>query len=415
MTRLREESGFALMGALMILIILMGIGLAILATSDTQQNLSGGEHVRESGYNLAEAALNAEALQVGRLWPTSAAAPSSCDPTTTANAYCPQATAIGNGYATGDYASSCATSPSTPLWQTKVRDNVAGEQSWTTAVSSRAAYDANADGSVWVRAFATVQCNSASTVALVSATSTPLTIANSVVTANWLATSNQGRKVIVDTLGAYAQPPSARPGPAAQPGKVVLRCSAPLGTSPCANYAANKGQIQPPAIQTSSTTSNQALSAIQLQTLESQAASAGTLWTSTCPSTAAQLTASASGAPVVVQGPCNISITGNGSINSATTPGVLVIENGTLSLGGTVNFYGLIYMVNKQASSGSVVTVGGNAVIQGSVNIDGLGGVTAGSSKTNLVYDSRAIALLRGSTGASINRGTIRTLPPSTP
>jgi hypothetical protein len=116
-----------------------------------------------------------------------------------------------------------------------------------------------------------------------------------------------------------------------------------------------------------------------------------------------------------VQGPCNISITGNGSINSATTPGVLVIENGTLSLGGTVNFYGLIYMVNKQASSGSVVTVGGNAVIQGSVNIDGLGGVTAGSSKTNLVYDSRAIALLRGSTGASINRGTIRTLPPSTP
>jgi hypothetical protein len=105
----------------------------------------------------------------------------------------------------------------------------------------------------------------------------------------------------------------------------------------------------------------------------------------------------------------------NNTYNTATAPGVLVIENGTLTLGGTSNFYGLIYMVNKQGSSGSVVTIGGNAAIQGSVNIDGLGGITAGSSKTNLIYDPRATGLLRGSTGAAINRGTVRVLPGSTP
>jgi len=399
--RMRDESGFALMGAMLILIILMAIGLSLIALSDTQQRLSGTERVQESSFNLSEAALNAQALQIGRVWPTTATV--TCDPTTSANTYCPQASAVGNGYTGGDYASSCQTAPATPMWKTQVRDNAAGEQFWTTTVNSRAAYDANADGTVWIRSFATVQCKTISTIALVSRSSAPLAIANNVITANWFATSNQGKKVIVDTLGTGSQP-----------SKIVLRCnSAP---SPCANYAANKGQVQPPTVTTSSTTSSQALTATQLQTLESQAATAGTLWPAgSCPTTTAQLTSPAGGAPVVVTGPCNVSVSGNGQINSSATPGVLVIENGTFTLGGTVNFYGLLYMVNKQASSGSVVNIQGNAQVNGIVNIDGNGGITAGSSKTNLVYDPRAAGLLRGSSGAAISRGTFRTLPPSTP
>jgi Tfp pilus assembly protein PilX len=416
--RLRDESGIALMGAMFVLVILMGIGLALISVTDTQSNVSGTERVKESGFNLAEAALNAEALQLGRVWPLNGAGTVTCTPTTGTNTYCPQPSAIGNGYTTGDYSSSCpTTSPAPALWQTQIRDNGTGTypQYWTTAVNSQPAYDANGDGNVWVRAFSTVQCKTISVVGLVTSTSMPLTIANTVVTANWFQTTNQGKKVIVDTLGAYAQPPSVRPGPAAQPAKIVLRCTAPLGTSPCANYAANKGQVQPPTVQQSTTVSTQALTATQLQALESQAAAANTLYAAgSCPSSSS-LSSPASGAPVVIQGPCAVSVGGNTQVNSATTPGVLVIENGTLSMGGTSNFYGLIYMVNKQASSGAVVSIGGNAAIQGSVNIDGLGGVSAGSSKTNLIYDPRATALLRGSTGASINRGTIRTLPAATP
>jgi Tfp pilus assembly protein PilX len=420
--RLRDESGFALMGSMLVMIILMGIGLALVARSDNQQRVSGTERVKESSFNLAESALNAQALQLGRAWPTATTV--TCDATTGSNAYCPVPTAVSNGSTNTAYASSCMSGTS-PVWQTQVRDNGTGTypQYWTTAVSSQPAYDANADGSVWIRAFGACGDRTQSVVALVSATSAPLTIANTVVTANWLATSNQGKKVIIDTLGSYAQPPSIQPGPAAQPSKVVLRCSPPVGTSPCANYAANTGQIQPPTVQTSTGSAPQALTASQLQALESQAASASCplgpngacLWTSTCPTSAAQLTSPTNGAPVVVQGPCTVNITGNNSINSATTPGVLVIENGTFSIGGTVNFYGLLYMVNKQASSGSIVNIQGNATLQGSVNIDGLGGITAGSSKTNLIYDQRAVALLRGSTGAAVNRGTIRVLPASTP
>lgn len=416
--RLRDERGYALMGSMMILVILMGIGLALVSTSDTQSRVSGVEHVKESGYDLAEAGLNAEALQLGRAWPLSGAATVTCTPTTGSNAYCPLATTLTDAYTGGDFSSSCPTAPTTPMWQIQIRDNGGSTypQYWTTAVNSEPAYDANGDGSVWIRSFSTVQCKTTSVVALVSATSTPITISNNVVTANWFQTSNQGKKVIVDTLGAYAQPPSARPGPASQPAKIVLRCTAPVGTSPCANYATNKGQVQPPAVQTTSNVAPQALTANQLQALETQAAAAGTLHApGDCPTSAATLSSPASGAPVVIQGPCNINITSNVQINSSTAPGVLVIENGTFTFGGTSNFYGLLYMVNKQASNGAVVTIGGNATIQGSVNIDGLGGIVAGSSKTNLIYDQRAVGLLRGSTGAAINRGTVRSLPAGTP
>ena len=405
-----------MIGALLILLVMMGLGLALIARADTQQSVSAVERVKESGFNLAEAGLNAGALQLGRSWPSTGNT-SDCTPTTGANAWCPLASAIANGYTTKDYNASCPGS-STPLWKTQIRDNdlTSGTpEYWTPAINNRASFDANGDGSVWLRSFSTVQCKAVSVVALVSATSTPITISNSVVTANFLTTTNQGKKVIIDTLGAYAQPVSIQPGPAAQPSKIVLRCAAGA-PSPCANYSSSKGQIQPPTVTQSSTTSPQALTSAQLQTLESQAAAAGTLHTGAdCPTSTSLLSSPANGAPVVIGGPCNISVTGNGSINTATKPGVLVIENGTFTLGGTITFYGLVYMVNKQASSGVVLSIGGNAVIQGAVNIDGNGGVSAGSSKTNLIYDQRATTLLKGATGAAINRGTIRVLPPSTP
>jgi hypothetical protein len=110
---------------------------------------------------------------------------------------------------------------------------------------------------------------------------------------------------------------------------------------------------------------------------------------------------------------CNVSVGGSTQINTSAKPGALIIETGTLTLGGTSNFYGLVYMVNKQASPGAVVTIGGNAQIYGIVSVDGLGGIVAGSSKTNLVNDPRASTLLKGASGAKINKNTFRIVPTS--
>jgi hypothetical protein len=170
--------------------------------------------------------------------------------------------------------------------------------------------------------------------------------------------------------------------------------------------------VQPPAVTTGATIPSSALTASQILSLERQASSAGTLYT--CPSSATNLS-SVNGAPVVITGPCNLSIGSNTVVNSSTTPGVLVIENGTLTLGGNATFYGLVYMLNRQNTGGAAVTISGNASVQGLISVDGNGGVVAGSSKTNVVYDSRATSLLRGESGAVLNKNSFRVLPPSTP
>lgn len=407
--RVREESGFALIVTMMLLLVALAIGAALVARADSQSDLSGQERTREGSFALAESALNAEALALSRSWPgpTATTSPTSCTPSS-ASTLCPPSSAVGGGYTGSDFASSCRTASSTPLWQTTVRDNAAGEQYWTSAVSTgnRAAYDLNNDGLLWVRSTASVQCDKVSMVSLVSRSSVPIDFPANVINANWMATSNQGRKVIVDTLGTSANPP--RPAP--QPAPIALRCNA--APSPCANYQTTKGQVQPPAVTTNSGAPSSILTASQIQSLERQASSAGTLYG--CPSSATNLS-SVNGAPVVITGPCNVSIGSNTVVNSSANPGVLMIENGTLTISGNAVFYGLVYMLNRQTSGGAVVTISGNGTVQGVVAIDGNGGIVAGSSKTNLIYDYRATSLLKGEAGAVLNKNSFRVLPPSTP
>jgi Tfp pilus assembly protein PilX len=411
--RLRgDESGFALVMAIMLMAIALLIGITVMARADNQSQQSADERVRESSFQLSEAALNAQALQLSRSWPT--AATTACTPSSTATS-CPQASAITGGYTSKDYAQACPTMQTQPpLWETTIRDNASGEVYWKTDVTGRATYDANNDGMVWLRSTTYAQCKKVSIVSLASRSIVPIDFPSSVINANKFSTNNQGRKVIVDTLGTSSKPSR----PASQPSPIVVRCSG-LSQAQCLNYQASKGQVSPPLVQVDSTGSSSALTLAQLQSLEQQAAAAGTFFNGTCPSNASQLS-SVNGAPVVIVGPCppangNMSFTGNTVINSDASPGVLVIENGTLTLGGTLYFYGLIYGVNKQGCACDVVSIGGNATVQGSIAVDGLGGVMAGSSKTNVIFDARAPALVKGQSGAALNKNTFRVLPPSTP
>jgi Tfp pilus assembly protein PilX len=398
--RLRDESGMTLIAAVLIVFGMLSFGLAMLAAADTQSKTSARERTREASFNLAEAALNAQALQLTRNWP--AANAPVCTPTV-ANSNCPDIASLQGGYATGDYAATpCATSPTTPAYQTSIYDNATGEQYWRqtimTSSPARANWDANGDGVVWIRSVATARCHSVAIVSQASQSQIPIAFPSNVVTANWIETSNQGKKVIVDTLGSGGQP-----------APVVTRCAG-LSTAQCQNYQAAKGQVSPPAIRSDSTGSTSTLTATQLAALESQAKAAGSYFAG-CP-TAAQLTSPANGAPVYIKS-CNVNVTGTLQINSLAKPGALIIETGTLTLGGTVNFYGLIYMVNKGnvGHPNPVVTIGGNAQIYGVVSVDGNGGIRAGSSKTNLVNDPRAVGLLRGSSAARINKNTFRIVP----
>jgi Tfp pilus assembly protein PilX len=401
--RLHDETGATLIAAVLIVIAMMALGLAMLAATDGQSKATARERTREASFNLAEAALNAHALQLTRSWPTNLGAGSElpiCTPSAT-DVRCPQPSAIGNGYTANDYGVACASNPATPSWQTTVRDGTAGEQYWTQAMASRARYDANGDGVIWLHSQATTRCHTIAMVSLVSQQQIPITFPTNTVTANWFETTNKGKKTIVDTRGS-----------AAQPSPIVVRCSGKTAAQ-CLNYPKDKGQVQPPATKMDGNVPMQTLSDTQLASLQAQAQAAGRFYnTGSCPNTAAALT-SVNGAPVYIKGPCAISVTGNVPINSAASPGALIIENGSLSLGGNVTFYGLVYLVNKQNSNNALLVLGGTAAVIGSVAVDGLGGISAGSSKMNLVFDPRAAGLLRGSAGAALNKNTFRVVPTS--
>jgi hypothetical protein len=85
-----------------------------------------------------------------------------------------------------------------------------------------------------------------------------------------------------------------------------------------------------------------------------------------------------------------------------------VIANGTIFLRGTTNFYGVIYHANVDNSSETLVDLNGNTQVFGAVTIDGAGGLMAGSSKENVVYDPNVIAGLQANGTASIVQNTFR-------
>ena len=71
------------------------------------------------------------------------------------------------------------------------------------------------------------------------------------------------------------------------------------------------------------------------------------------------------------------------------------------------------YAANAQRSAGAVVTLMGNSLVQGSIAVDGGGGITVGSSGRNLVYDARVFPMIKSFGAAAPVQGTWRELPAS--
>lgn len=183
----------------------------------------------------------------------------------------------------------------------------------------------------------------------------------------------------------------------------MLRAGNPGPGTTCTNYVS--GQVSPDDVPlTPSAIPSSTLSVTQLEAVKAQAKANGTYFAAgTCPGS---LTRN----PVYVEGPCAV---GAGA-NTAASPGFLVIVNGTFGMTGNSTLYGIIYAVNAQGSKGDVVTVGGNASIQGGIDVDGLGTVNAGDShQGNLTYDGTAFGTILVAGGAQPTPNTFRQLPTS--
>jgi hypothetical protein len=388
--RLAREDGIALVMSILIAALMLSVGLATLSFSDQQTTESGRERVKESSLQLAEGAMNAQANLLSASWPGNSAAPfSPCtEGSTTAN--CPDAGNLVRGFSGGEFGNGTAAQ-----WSITVRDNGLGNYYDDTATAGQPAYDASGpsgvpDQTVWMRARATVRGQARTVVALVKNFPLATNFPRGVVTAGKFKTTNNGKKPMVDATGS--------PG-------IVVRCTTtatPARGNTCLDYVAAKGQVWPNLYRADSSVPP-AMSSSDLTALKAQAQSAGTYY-STCPS------APPSGRIVYVEsGPCTW--TGNQVANSQTSPGMLILANGTISIGGGVTFYGILYAVNGGNLATDVITIGGNAQVVGAVVVDGPGGVAVGSSKLNITYDPNAFNVISTLGKAVIVSNSWRELP----
>jgi hypothetical protein len=399
--RLASQSGSALVTALLVMTIMMALGIALMSMVDTQQRESGRERTRESSFQLTEAVLNAQIYELSNRWPacsssscaSSVAYPSSCTQTSTSSD-CPNATALQGAYNTADYKAG-------ETWTTQIRDDDAAKPDfYSDALLSQPSYDANGDSYVWVRATSVVRGHRRTLVGLVHAEPTTLTMPHKTMVAGWFKATNSGNKVIIDNSGGY---------PASE---VVVRCAATGSTPPisnCADYQSDKSkgaQVSPENIsfQPGQPTS---IPPEALDSLRNTAAADGNYYAAgSCPST---LAGDQPGETVFIEdasscGPFN----GNTDANTAAKPGVVIIGKGKITLSGNMTFYGVIYHANLSNANGILVDLEGNVSINGSIQVDGPGGIYAGSSKVNLVWNPNVFNSVRGFGTANIVQNTFR-------
>lgn len=409
--RLHQEEGSALVTAIVLVTVMVMLGLAVYAMADTEQKQAGEERVRESAFVVAEAALDAQVLQLSRTFPLVAAQayPASCAAGAATATTCPDPAALSGSYTGGDYASQCNGSPVTQ-WSTRVRDNSRGAEKYYTRsiADGNEAWDANADGALWVRADGVAGCRSRSLVTLVASREISLPFPRNILTANWFRTTNMGKKVIVDTEGKFAMPPDIRPDPSqqsSQPADLSVRCDPPPSSGACLGFDPAKGQVAPNTAKVAPSPSPM-LSATQIDSIRALAKSLGTYYpVGTCPT-------SLTGKAVFVEElEPTCATPAGGAGNTAANPGMLVVARGSYTIGGNSAFYGVIYMLNQGGITGPVVNLEGTALIQGAVSIDGPGGLAAGASKTNLIFDPRAQSLVKGLGAGAAVPNTWRELP----
>jgi Tfp pilus assembly protein PilX len=410
----RDERGFALATALILLSIIMGLGLALLMFTDTQQKASGREQAGEASFNVAEAALNAQIGQVSRAWPTTLLQPETgCTAaTSTTTNDCPSAESMNVPYPTS--AASCPSaspqdawgSPTSNQWTTYVRDDTgSGGTSLFDSSTEKgvAGYDLNGDNKVWVRAVAVVRCRLVSLASLVSRQEIAASFPHTLMSANYFKTGNNGNghEVIVEgkELGSSEG--------TSQNGEILMRCNGFATTAECENY--REGQIANAQVSPPPGAPTPTLSASQLAAYRQMAEGEHTYYPAgKCP------TGLPSGKLVFVEGSCAVEGGKQEIGNSKEHPGFLIVAKGTFEMNGSAEFWGTVYAANKQESSGIIVKLGGGAVLHGELNVDGNGGIEVGENhQKNLEFDPRAAAELKVYAGATPTRNTFRVLTSS--
>jgi Tfp pilus assembly protein PilX len=392
-TRLIEDRGNALVVALLVMGIMLAFGLAVISLTEGNQGDSRRERETESSFQLAEGVLNAQIYQLSTRWPdalTAVRPPASCTAASTEQD-CPSGSLLQANYTGVDY-----NQPT--QWTTQVRDNGGATPNlWSDSLLSQnppVTWDANGDNFLWVYATATVNGRRRTLVALVEAETVGLSFPHATLVAGHFEVSNNGNKVLIDTNGESNEWPDA--------GDIIVRCN--IANPGCADWDQGKGQVEPATIK-SNPSQPPAVSPEALDQLRVLARTQGNYYTGCAPS----LAGDQPGEIVFMENATGCRWNANAVYNTVNQPGYVVIATGdNIVINGTATFYGVIYHANTDNRAGYLINLAGNVSIYGSIVIDGDGGLSAGSSKVNLVYDPRVFGGFKAFGTAGIVQNTFR-------
>lgn len=403
-TRITDERGWALVTAMLLMAIMLATILSVAAYVDGQTKLGAASRKRETAFNMAEAAMNMQTYALSRDWPGLGQQLTPypvCTPST-AVSRCPSPTELSNLIASPD--STGAT------WQTQVRDNGGDSNSANfysdATVLAQPSYDANNDGRMWIRSTATARGKTRTIVELVRVEPESIDMPHAAVVAGRLDLTNAGNKVAIDLTKSTGAA-----------GFVAVRCTPAMNEpSACLGQQLGKSptQTQPKwdaLVQKEISPYDghiypgyngaPAISDANRQQLKLRAIADGTYYTG-CPATLP------SAAVVYVEsGDCVWQ--SNSVWNSLAAPGIVIMNSGTITMKGTADFWGVIYGVNAQGSSGVVVSLQGSGTIHGGVFVDGNGIVSVGgTSNSNIIYEDTALNGIKAYGNAGLIQNTWR-------
>lgn len=406
--KLDNERGNVLVTAILLMTVMMSVGLALASTVDTQTTQSRKERERESSFNLAEASLSAQTFILGRkgTGTQSRPYPAAGCPASGDTFFCPSSAHLMRSY-TGD--ASQVDFGSDTTWNTHVLDDAdaAGTQVtfWKDEFlddSTWPRYDANGNRHVWVRSEAVVRGHLRAIVAWVKIEDMIVSFPRYAVLSGYLSGKNSGGhggRPLVNSTGSLG---------------VAVRCSLPP-QSDCIDLDPTKGpQLQPPANVQLDYPSNTAIPGDSLFALEDVAKANGT-WYETCPS-------NPNGDVVYVKnaGECRyensapVTAGATKCCNTLANPGLYIVERGSVDFGGNIEFWGVVYNANlDNSNSERLIETSGTATIRGGAIVDGPGGVYAGSSGDNIVYNAFAFDDITAVGTAGVVQNTWREIVPA--
>jgi hypothetical protein len=422
--KLNQERGNVIVTAMLLIMMMMGLGLAVASQVDTQTAQSRKERERESSFNLAEASLSAQTFILGRLGTGTEVNPYPADGCARGDAdgFCPDEDQLmrsydGNGQVDFNDQTTWVThvlDDATPegepvrFWKDEYLEDPEWEHYDKYGTIDEETGAAVPNRHVWVRAEADVRGHKRAIVAWVKIEDILISFPNYAVLAGWLDGKNSGGhggRPLVNSTGSLG---------------VAVRCNTATGTFPpqdpdCLDLNPVKGpQIQPPTAVQLQYSSPSAIDGNALAALEDMARAHGTLYDG-CP-------ANPNGDVVYVKnaGECrytNFAPAAPGATkccNTAGNPGLFIVERGSVDFGGNIEYYGVVYNANLDNSSSQyLVETSGTATIRGGVLVDGPGGVYAGSSGDNIVYNAFAFEDITAVGTAGVVQNTWREIVPA--